>query len=218
MTRMNRRSFHVSALSAAMFAMRAVGDETGPERTVHLTLDDGPHPTHTRTILDVLKTAGAKATFFVLGANVERHGVDLLKQAVDEGHCIGNHTYSHQDLTTLKPDQVREEISRCESLIERFLPTKKLFRPPYGATNREVETIAEKLGYRTTLWNVDTADWNREYQPDRWVRHGLDQIRTKDRSVVLAHDIHRTTAEHFGTFVERIRALPGTTFAACDSL
>lgn len=218
MTRMNRRTFSVSAFAAATLGLPALGEEKSTERKVYLTLDDGPHPQHTKTILDVLKAAGAKATFFVLGVNVERYGVDLLKRAVDEGHCIGNHTYAHKDLTKLNAGQVREEIVRCERSIRDFLPTKKLFRPPYGATNAAVEAVVRDLGYESRFWTVDTADWSREFQPDRWVRHGLDQIPNHEQAVVLAHDIHRTTAEHFDEFVKGIQEFPGATFATCGSL
>jgi peptidoglycan/xylan/chitin deacetylase (PgdA/CDA1 family) len=91
---------------------------------------------------------------------------------------------------------------------------EKLFRPPYGAHNETVDSIVAELGYRLCSWNVDTLDWNARYQPDKWVQHGMDRIRTGDTSIVLTHDIHQSTADHIDCFISRLKALGDVTFAA----
>jgi peptidoglycan/xylan/chitin deacetylase (PgdA/CDA1 family) len=187
-------------------------------RKVWLTFDDGPHFQHTKTILDTLGARGIRATFFVLGRNVERFGKELLLRARKEGHCIGNHCFSHQDLTKLSISEVRKEIMSAEKLIADLLGAEKLVRPPFGATNATVDAAIRELGYRKILWNVDTLDWSVEYQSERWVQHGVDQIRKRDNSVVLAHDIHKTTADYIGEFIERIARVGHVAFESCGTL
>jgi peptidoglycan/xylan/chitin deacetylase (PgdA/CDA1 family) len=180
---------------------------------VYLTFDDGPHPRHTPAILDVLADRGFRATFFVLGRNVRRAGTAMLERARAAGHRIGNHAFSHRDLTTIPEAQVHREIARTESLIADVLGPGRLFRPPYGAWNGAVARVVEDLGYHHVSWNVDTRDWNPEYQPDEWVRFAFDQIRGRERSVVLAHDIHRTTADHLADLLRLIEGIGGV---ICD--
>ena len=79
-------------------------------------------------------------------------------------------------------------------------------RPPYGAHNRQVDAIVTEFGYRTILWNVDTLDWDKQYQPDKWVHMGWTRIRAREPAPVLNHDIHKTTADHLDTFVAGIEA------------
>jgi peptidoglycan-N-acetylglucosamine deacetylase len=180
-----------------------------PSRRVYLTFDDGPHPRHTANILDALADRGVHATFFVLGVNVQHAGTAILRRARAEGHWIGNHGFSHQDLTAISESQMRQEIMRTESLISEVLGPGKVFRPPYGAWNATVDRAIEELGYRKILWDVEARDWDPAYQPDGWVGHTIDQIRGRQTSVVLAHDIHQTTADHLLELLRRIEGIGG---------
>jgi peptidoglycan/xylan/chitin deacetylase (PgdA/CDA1 family) len=171
---------------------------------VWLTFDDGPHPDHTATVLDVLRQNGIRATFFVQGLRVDGPGTALLRRMHDEGHRVGNHTYSHRNLATLGEHEVREEIARTESLIAEFATAGRLFRPPYGRSSPAVNRVLRELGYRRILWNVDSRDWDPANQPDRWVQRAIDQISRRRRSVVLAHDVYRTTAAHLVDLIERL--------------
>jgi peptidoglycan/xylan/chitin deacetylase (PgdA/CDA1 family) len=173
-------------------------------RKVWLTFDDGPHPEYTDRVLDVLQLYGIKATFFVLGASVDRYGTAILKRMGTEGHSIGNHAYSHTDLTSLTESEVRDEIKSTEELIGHLVNAEKLFRPPYGATSRMVDGVVRKLNYRKVLWNVDTRDWDPACQPNHWVERALYLVRRRKRAVVIAHDIHKTTADHIAELIERI--------------
>jgi peptidoglycan/xylan/chitin deacetylase (PgdA/CDA1 family) len=176
-------------------------------RKVWLTFDDGPHPQHTRKILDILKARRVVATFFVRGENVQRVGKELLQRAHGEGHGIGNHTFSHKRLMSLSEPEVRAEIVRTESLIADLLGPFKLFRPPYGQSSAMVDRVIKELGYLKVLWHADTRDWNPDYQPDRWVEHGIDQVRLQARSIVLAHDKFATTADHVADLIDGIESL-----------
>jgi peptidoglycan/xylan/chitin deacetylase (PgdA/CDA1 family) len=187
-------------------------------KKIWLTFDDGPHPLHTETILDALKANGLSATFFVLGTNVKQVGKAFLQRVVNEGHRVGNHTFSHRDLTTLSRQDVRREITSTETLIADLLGSEKLFRPPYGRFNATVDQSISELGYRKILWNVDTLDWIQDCRPDWWVQFGVDQIRRRASSVVLAHDIHKRTADHVADFIQRIERTGDVTFESCWTL
>jgi peptidoglycan/xylan/chitin deacetylase (PgdA/CDA1 family) len=184
---------------------------------VFLTFDDGPHAQHTGAVLDTLRSQGVSATFFVTGRRVRAHP-ELVERAKAEGHCIANHSFSHPHLTTLPLDVVRREILTTHELIEPYLDGLRLFRPPYGETNEAVDAVLAELGYRSVLWDVDTEDWKPSYPPGCWVEQGLEQMDAAGPAVVLAHDIHRTTADHLCRFIDRIRALGDVTFATCRSL
>lgn len=181
-------------------------------RTVWLTFDDGPHPEYTDKILDVLKEYGISATFFVVGANVGPMGKAILKRVGNEGHSIGNHAYSHQDLTMLTENEIRDEIMRTDAIIAELRNAEKVFRPPYGTSSLTIDRIARELGYRKVLWNVDTRDWDPAYQPDRWVERAVSLVGQRKRSVVIAHDIHKSTADHIATMIDQIG---NVTFARC---
>ena len=95
---------------------------------------------------------------------------------------------------------------------------RKLFRPPYGAHNAAVDDVAADLGYRLVLWSVDTIDWSANYKPDKWVQHGINQIKARKSSVVLNHDIHRTTAGNLDLFIQKIKAISGAKFKLASTL
>jgi peptidoglycan/xylan/chitin deacetylase (PgdA/CDA1 family) len=156
-------------------------------------------------------------TFFVVGQNVAAREA-VVKRAFDAGHRIGNHSYTHPDLTKLAEPEVFSEIKRTDDLISRYAGEEKVFRPPYGSHNAKVDRVAARLGYRVVLWSVDTLDWDKHYQPDKWVQHGIDQIRNRDSSRVLNHDIHKTTADNYDTFIRRIVAIGSVIFEPPSTL
>ncbi len=181
-------------------------------RRVWLTFDDGPYPENTAMVLDALKMHGIHATFFVVGEMAHYHGKELLPRIHDEGHGIGNHSYDHPKLADLTEDQVRDQLSRTDELIARYHGESKLFRPPYGNYNKTVLKVARDLAYQPILWNVDPEDWNSDNQPDAWIPKALDLIRNQHESVVLLHDLVRTTAEHVNLFIRQIHKLGPVTF------
>jgi peptidoglycan/xylan/chitin deacetylase (PgdA/CDA1 family) len=153
----------------------------------------------------------------MVGRNVQAFR-QVAQDVHDRGHRIGNHSYTHPDLTTLSASQIRQEILKTDALIEPWVGPDKILRPPYGAHNGLVDQIAKNLGYRLVFWNVDTLDWNKLYQPDRWIQHGIDQIRGRDNSLVLNHDIHKTTVDNFDTFIQRIAAIGQVVFQPPSAL
>lgn len=177
-------------------------------KKVWLTFDDGPHGTYTNQILSTLATAGAKATFFMVGVQVKAYS-SVAKRVFDAGHRVGNHTWSHKNLTTLAEGAIREEIRKADEVLAPYLGSEKILRQPYGATNALVDKVIRDLGYRSVLWTVDTKDWHADYQPTRWMDYGLDQVEAKDHCVILMHDIQKTTAANLPMFVSSLKQVMG---------
>ena len=175
----------------------------GRMQDLWLTFDDGPHPRYTEMVLNVLEARRLRATFFVIGERA-RTCLSLVRRAHAAGHRIGNHTFTHPDVTRLSAAAVREEIERTEEVIGPYLGAQKLFRPPRGAQNATVNAVAAALGYRTVLWNVDTRDWNKAYQPMRWARRAIWRVRLWQGPVLLLHDDRADTAANLGAFLNSL--------------
>lgn len=153
-------------------------------KVVALTIDDGPHFRVTPEILSVLKEKQVRATFFVLGENVE-HFPEILAQEVTDGHEIGIHTYSHPALPKLSSHRISEEFDKAENAILPIAPKPTLFRPPGGLYNSRVLETAHQRGYTVILWSIDPRDWScppSEKVIDRVLRE------VKPGSIVLLHD------------------------------
>lgn len=153
-----------------------------PEKVVALTFDDGPSPVYTPRLLDVLARHGAKATFFMLGAMAERHS-EIVRQVVDGGHEIGNHSWDHLSLPTVSRRQADAQISRARSVLRPH--GQQLFRPPFGHLDISTFLLARYRGYRTIGWSALAEDWldNDAY----WISDKLKQI-VRPGMIVLLHD------------------------------
>lgn len=129
------------------------------EKVIALTFDDGPHPTITAEILDILDKYDARATFFVIGENAKNYP-DVLRMISSRGHEIGNHTYTHKSVRKKNVGEIIDEIELAEEAILSVCDAKtKVFRPPEGCFTKNVAEAAAKLGYSVILWSVDTRDW-----------------------------------------------------------
>ncbi|HJV47426.1 MAG TPA: polysaccharide deacetylase family protein [Bacillota bacterium] len=134
---------------------------SGPrsKRAVALTFDDVPDPRFTPQVLDLLRKYGVKATFFCVGNRAKQHP-ELVKQMIQEGHEIGNHTYTHPNLPKVNNDQVHDEIQKTEKVLFSIVGYKpKLFRPPYGNIEEAQLQWLVSEGYKTIHWDVDSKDW-----------------------------------------------------------
>lgn len=127
-----------------------------PAPDAMLTFDDGPHPELTPRTLDVLDRYGIPATFMLIGALAERHG-DIVREILDRGHVIGNHTWTHPDLSTLQPDDVRAELQRTHEVLARHADIT-LFRPPRGQLSGVALQAAAELGYDVLLWSTEELE------------------------------------------------------------
>lgn len=155
------------------------------EKVVALTFDDGPHPRYTDEILDLLSEYDARATFFVIGKNVELYGA-ATERAVREGHEIGNHTYSHPTLSALSAHELTREILSSEAIIEeRTGKSPSYFRPPEGYCTADVCRTAAAAGCDVILWSIDTRDWS-GIGSDRIVERVLAEV--TPGAIILFHD------------------------------
>ncbi|MFF1408998.1 polysaccharide deacetylase family protein [Streptomyces sp. NPDC058289] len=124
-----------------------------------LTFDDGPDPRYTPGILDTLARHGVRAMFFVCG-EMAVENQDLLRRMVAEGHVIGNHTWTHPQLTKISRPAMASEIGRTSEVVQHAIGTApQWFRAPYGAWNRAAFEIGAELGMEPLAWTVDTLDW-----------------------------------------------------------
>ncbi len=131
----------------------------GRGRTMVLTFDDGPDSRYTPAVLDTLAEYNVHAMFFVCGEMAELRP-DLLERMVDEGHVVGNHTWSHPLLTQLGRRQIRSQMERTSDVVEEACGVRpEWFRAPYGAWNRAAFQIGAELGMEPMAWTVDTLDW-----------------------------------------------------------
>ena len=158
---------------------------------VAMTFDDGPHPQNTPKLLDILRERNIKATFYVIGRNVDLYPA-ITRRIVAEGHEIGNHSYTHGNMSKMSDDKVREELKKTADAIARAAGVKpRTLRPPYGALLQTQRSwIHSEFGYPTIMWAVDPRDWQR---PGPSVVTSRILSATTPGSIVLAHDLHAPT-------------------------
>lgn len=128
-------------------------------KKIALTFDDGPHPVNTPKILEILKKYDVKATFFIIGVNAKNYP-EAMQKVIDEGHEIGNHTYSHILLKDKDKSEIIKEIADTEKAIskdEEF--STVLVRPPCGSYDESLLDVARENDYKIVLWSIDTHDW-----------------------------------------------------------
>lgn len=155
------------------------------EMKIALSFDDGPHPIYTQEVLCVLREHGIKGTFFVIGKNVGYYP-DILRQISQEGHEIGNHTFTHSLKKKVNKKTMSDDLQKSSDAIKRVCGYDvKLFRPPGGILNNCVKEAASELGYRIVLWNIDTKDWA-NVSVDSITKNVLKN--TKSGSIILFHD------------------------------
>lgn len=160
---------------------------------IAMTYDDGPHPTNTPRLLDMLAARNIKATFYVIGNSVNQNP-GVLRRTVAEGHEIGNHTQTHPLLSKVGDSRLRQEMQRCEDAVGQAAGIRpRTMRPPYGGLlQRQRQLVLNEFGYPTILWSVDPLDWKR---PGASVIASRILSGTTAGGIVLAHDLHSQTID-----------------------
>ena len=171
---------------------------------IAMTFDDGPSPETTPRLLDILKQRNIKATFFMIGQNAERNPA-IVKRILAEGHEIGNHSWTHPQLSKLSDDRVTEEINKTQNAIKDASGyTPVLLRPPYGAiTARQKEWIEKQFGLSVIIWSVDPFDWKR---PGASVIEQRILSGARPGAIVLSHDIHKQTVDAMPATLDALAA------------
>lgn len=188
------------------------------EKKIALTFDDGPDKIITPQLLDILKEKEVPATFFVVGAQVS-YFPQLAKRMVEEGHTIANHTWDHPELSKLYSDEVIQQITSTNEIIEEITGVKAtLFRPPYGDYTLADSLTFKKLGFKNIMWSVDTLDWSGKSADE------ILSIVHEDKSpggIVLQHNFQSNklqgTVDALPQMIEELRA-DGYEFVTIDNL
>ncbi|PHR13941.1 MAG: polysaccharide deacetylase family protein [Aequorivita sp.] len=148
--------------------------------SVFLTFDDGPIPQVTPWVLDELKNHNAKATFFCIGENIEKHP-EIFQRIIAEGHAVGNHTFNHLNGWKTETSEYIENTLLAEKLI-----ASKLFRPPYGKTTSKQAKQLQQKGFKIIMWNVLSYDFDATLSEKKCLQNVLKII--KPGSIVVFHD------------------------------
>ena len=177
------------------FGALYVGDAN--QKEIYITFDAGFENGNTERILDALKKHGVKATFFLVGNYFETQP-ELVKRMAEEGHTIGNHTYSHPDMSKIGDIQsFQTELQKNEALYRDILGSEmpKLYRPPQGKFCEENLKMAQQLGYSTVFWSLAYVDWYTDDQPTPEQAFSKLLPRIHPGAVVLLHSTSSTNAE-----------------------
>ena len=172
-----------------------VWDIPNNENKVFLTFDDGPIPEITEWTLEQLKKYDAKATFFCIGNNIEKHP-DIFNNIITQGHAIGNHTFNHLNGWKNSTEDYIENVKLCQSQItnpkshpsdsELAQQILNLFRPPYGKIKPSQSRILRKLGYKIIMWDILSYDFDQTITPEKCLDNVLKNV--VNGSIIVFHD------------------------------
>ena len=156
------RTLSKDLLQQAVFPGRFLWRMPKPAGAIALTFDDGPHPEHTPAMLDALARAGVRATFFVVGREVEKHP-EVARRIVAEGHGIGGHSYDHTVITSLAPEALVDDLAHCRQVIREATGLDTgLMRPPKGEVSlRAIRTVC-RAGYTLVHWTRTYSDYKQD--------------------------------------------------------
>ena len=202
--------FHFAGANTEIFAVGnssiVFSKSREPTKKIALTFDDGPHPRYTERILNILDKYHIKATFFVIGVNIQNYPAPL-KKIYESGHEIGNHSFSHDNQNDLNSLNAVAEMKKCQDLIIKETGiAPRLFRPPRGACNSDVIDAAKTLGYSVVLWSIDTLDW--KGTPSQIIASAVEK-QAHGGDIILMHDytsLKNTTCDALEIIIPRLLA------------
>lgn len=176
-----------------------------PDKVVAITFDDGPSPVWTPQILDELRKANIKATFFMLGMHVEKYP-EIARRVAEEGHEIGNHTYDHHGLIYYTDEELETEVNRAEKAIKDATGIETVyFRPPKAWITESEKKKLKEMGYKVVLWSLNSKDWV-TFDDKYMVKCLVKNIRPGD--IILFHDSGGVFKTEGGNRKETVTAIP----------
>lgn len=180
-------------------------------KKIALTFDDGPHPKYTEQLLDGLKERGVKATFFVTGEHATLHP-EIIRRMQEEGHLIGNHTYSHIQLTSKNREEFKQQLIKTNEVIEEITGEDVTYvRPPYGTWDKSFES---ELNMFPVLWTIDPLDW---------CSSNADSVASKvvkkagENDIILMHDYYESSVTAALEVVDELQK-EGYTFVTVEEI
>lgn len=186
-SRINRKSIHVQT--------------NQDQPVIALTFDDGPDPYYTLLLLDILYQQQVPATFFVTGKNIQSYP-QIIKEMINSGHELENHTFSHPDLTTISKKQIKQEIALTQQAINAIDPDYqfRFIRPPYSHYNH---TVLQASPLPLLLWTLDSGDWQKK---DSQIVIQTVCNNVKDQDIIIFHDDNINTINAIKVIIPTLKA------------
>ena len=173
------------------------------EKKIAISFDACWGATETPEILKILRDHNLKTTFFLTGFWVDKYP-EMVQKIAEEGHEIGNHTYSHPHLNSLSEEQIKEELEVLNEMIFKLIGRKPyLFRPSYGEYNNKVIATAKRCGYQSIQWSIDSLDWQ-ELGKETMIKRVTENLHPG--AIVLFHNNGKYTAEALPEIIDFIKA------------
>ncbi|UED77233.1 delta-lactam-biosynthetic de-N-acetylase [Brevibacillus sp. DP1.3A] len=193
-----------------------LGDTTKKE--LFLTFDNGYENGFTPKILDTLVTKKVPAIFFVTGHFVKEQP-ELIKRMAQEGHLIGNHSWSHPDMTTVSNQKIKDELTKVSDAVQQVTgqANMRYLRPPRGIFSDRTLAVTKDLGYTNVFWSVAYKDWDTKVQ--RGAKYAYDSVMAQlhPGAVILLHSVSKDNAEALGMMIDEARK-QGYEFKSLDHL
>lgn len=192
----------------AIAAQREYGDMgalfigESADKRLWLTFDEGYENGYTAKILDTLKAKNVRAVFFVTYDYASKNP-GLIQRMIDEGHTVGNHTYSHPSLPECTAEELYEELAQLHRYIKKqFNYDMYVMRPPKGEFSERVLACAKSLGYTTVLWSFAYKDWETANQPSPDAAYNKITSKTHNGAVYLLHAVSKTNSDILGSVID----------------
>lgn len=178
------------------------------EKVLYLTFDDGYYVENTNKILDILSEKNIKASFFYTGdfmLGFEK----TLKRTVDEGHLVGNHTFSHVNIENLPPKELELEIIQTEQAFYDVVhkPLPKYFRPPEGKISKNNIEVLKKLNYNIIMWNVNYPDYDRSNDPGEEYAYKYLTSKVEPGNIILMHTMMDSNVKVLPKYIDYCKNL-----------
>ena len=185
------------------------------KKNIYLTFDEGYEAGYTPKILETLKNNNVKATFFITAHFVNTQP-DLVKQIIEEGHIVGNHTVNHKSMPSLSDKEIRKEVMELHSAIyQKFGYDMKYIRPPKGEFSEKSIESTNSLGYKTVMWSFAYEDWNENKQPSEEKAKEIILKNVHNGEIMLLHGNSKTNTDILDSVIKEIQKL-GYEFKSLD--
>lgn len=199
------------SISAQVAGVTPAESESNVKKKIALTFDDGPHPEYTPMLLEGLKERNVSAAFFLMGKNAEKYP-EIVERMYKEGHTIGNHSYSHVQLSEMEELEACKEMTKANEVIKNITgKAPDYIRPPFGAWSHKLDCITNMI---VVLWDVDPLDWKCQ-NTDLVVKRVVSNVEEDD--IILLHDSYETTVEATFQIIDTLEK-EGYEFVSLDEI